>query len=145
MNCLFCNKVITGTEIQIPRMGENGIRHIGAFCSETCAQKDINAHQAGLRYEERWCCDESPGYFQTYPEAIKAILIGLAAMAVFVAVMIFLFKHPLGSFRFFGCASFCLFTVIAYINRGELNVLGKFGAILLSCTLAAMAIVSWTI
>lgn len=81
--------------------------------------------------------DWKPGYFQTYPQAIKGLLIGLAFTAIIAAGVIWAWNHPQGFLRLFAgggflaAAGFCAQSA----RRGE-RVL--FGAIGLACLALAV-------
>ena len=82
-----------------------------------------------------------PGIFQTYPQAIQAILIGLTAAVIFIGGITWMFTHPttviqVYAWAFFGCL--CVFTLSSwdsYSSAGE-----KVGKVALCLACLALAV-----
>ena len=89
--------------------------------------------------------DYKPGYFQTYPQAIKGILIGLVAAVVFIYWAVLMFQHPAGALRIYAGAGFITLGILATRSLKDFNKLGKGLVLLFVFSVGFLAVRSWWI
>jgi len=56
-----------------------------------------------------------PGYFQTYPQAIKGILIGLLTATVLISGIVWMIQHPAATLRIYAGSGLLAFALLAAI------------------------------
>lgn len=87
--------------------------------------------------------DQKPGYFQTYPDAIKGILGGIITMAIFVWAITWMLHHPIGALRLYAGAGFFTLAILASRSAHGFNKLGKGLIFTFVLSLGVLAVRSW--
>ncbi len=56
--------------------------------------------------------DWKPGIFQTYPQAIQGLLIGLTASVMLISGVVWMFTHPTTVIQIYAWAGFGIFALV---------------------------------
>lgn len=67
----------------------------------------------GLFIMSEW----KPGYFQTYPQAIRGIFVGLLAAIVYGSIIVWLLGHPMAALRVYAGVGAATFGFVALSSQ----------------------------
>ena len=87
--------------------------------------------------------DYKPGYFRTYPQAIKGIMFGVVAMAAMVCGFLWMLAHPVGALRLYAGAGFITLGILATRSLKDFNKLGKGLVLTFVLSVGVLAVKSW--